>query len=475
MSNYSVVEYFGKNVSKCGYCKQNEGSKCHGMWTHCLTVQDYQDLIDRGWRRSGKYCYKPIMDESCCKLYTIKCAALNLQLSKSQKKNVKNVNKFLSNGIKDSTVCEDVHSLACGDQMNIDNKPTTLMTNRVDDIEAIGIGSEISMANTTDHVSNSSEANDNNHCLEEKSSIKSVKQGLGADLTRPPCKKAKVLRMERKKAKLLERGVVLEEKLQSKNVDKTLEDLVNNIPDKSVHKLECRLLHIQSSEFLDTVKESFIIYHKYQTVIHKEPSDECDFKSFEDFLCDSPLESLGDFGSFHQQYYLDGKLIAVGVIDILPSCVSSVYFYYDPDYGHMSLGTYGALRELMLVRQLNQKYPDLKYYYMGYYIHTCLKMKYKARLRPSFLLCPVTYTWISIEKCLPKIDASPYSRLSSDGEDLNYCNENDLSKVRVLWGRTIHYYYMYARNNEEADAHEVLEYARLIGKTLSRRMLLYRQ
>lgn len=129
----------------------------------------------------------------------------------------------------------------------------------------------------------------------------------------------------------------------------------------------------------------------------------------------------------------------------------------------------------MLVRQLNQKYPDLKYYYMGYYIHTCLKMKYKARLRPSFLLCPVTYTWISIEKCLPKIDASPYSRLSSDGEDLNYCNENDLSKVRVLWGRTIHYYYMYARNNEEADAHEVLEYARLIGKTLSRRMLLYRQ
>lgn len=30
MSNYSVVEYFGKNVSKCGYCKQNEGSKCHG-------------------------------------------------------------------------------------------------------------------------------------------------------------------------------------------------------------------------------------------------------------------------------------------------------------------------------------------------------------------------------------------------------------------------------------------------------------
>lgn len=22
-----------------------------GMWAHSLTVQDYQDLIDRGWRR----------------------------------------------------------------------------------------------------------------------------------------------------------------------------------------------------------------------------------------------------------------------------------------------------------------------------------------------------------------------------------------------------------------------------------------
>lgn len=50
------------------------------------------------------------------------------------------------------------------------------------------------------------------------------------------------------------------------------------------------------------------------------------------------------YGSFHQQYWLDGKLIAVGVIDILPKCVSSVYFFYDPLYMNLTLGTYGALR-----------------------------------------------------------------------------------------------------------------------------------
>lgn len=42
------------------------------MQGHCLTNQDYQDLIDRGWRRSGQYCYKPKNDETCCPCYTIK-------------------------------------------------------------------------------------------------------------------------------------------------------------------------------------------------------------------------------------------------------------------------------------------------------------------------------------------------------------------------------------------------------------------
>jgi arginine-tRNA-protein transferase len=43
---------------------------------------------------------------------------------------------------------------------------------------------------------------------------------------------------------------------------------------------------------------------------------------------------------------MNGRLIAVGVIDILPRCVSSVYFYYDPELGHLSLGTYASLRHV---------------------------------------------------------------------------------------------------------------------------------
>lgn len=46
------------------------------------------------------------------------------------------------------------------------------------------------------------------------------------------------------------------------------------------------------------------------------------------------------YGSFHEQYWLNGTLIAVAVLDILPYCVSSVYFFYDPSYSHLSLGTF---------------------------------------------------------------------------------------------------------------------------------------
>lgn len=38
------------------------------------------------------------------------------------------------------------------------------------------------------------------------------------------------------------------------------------------------------------------------------------------------------------------RLICVGVLDVLPHCVSAVYLFYDPSLAHVSLGTYSALR-----------------------------------------------------------------------------------------------------------------------------------
>lgn len=60
----------------------------------------YQNLIDRNWRRCGKYIYKPINSEICCPMYTIRCDAVNFKLSNSQKKVIKRFNNYIKHDVK---------------------------------------------------------------------------------------------------------------------------------------------------------------------------------------------------------------------------------------------------------------------------------------------------------------------------------------------------------------------------------------
>ena len=50
------------------------------------------------------------------------------------------------------------------------------------------------------------------------------------------------------------------------------------------------------------------------------------------------LVSGGDlpfgFGTFFHEYRLDGVLVDVSVLDVLPTRVASVYFFYDPELRH---------------------------------------------------------------------------------------------------------------------------------------------
>jgi len=108
-------------------------------------------------------------------------------------------------------------------------------------------------------------------------------------------------------------------------------------------------------------------------------------------------------------YRLDGELIAMGVVDVLPSCVSSVYLMYNPKYEQHSLGKLTALNEVALARQLaTAGAPGLEYVYMGFYIHTCQKMRYKATYTPSFFLEPEDFTWHPAEKALKLLDNHIY-------------------------------------------------------------------
>jgi leucyl-tRNA---protein transferase len=92
------------------------------------------------------------------------------------------------------------------------------------------------------------------------------------------------------------------------------------------------------------------------------------------------VHGFGDFG--YEVLYFDGdRLIAVDLIDVLPTGISSIYFYYDPEYAAYSLGKYSLYRQIMLAQK-----ASLKWIYLGYYVASCQSLAYKGDYRPLFML-----------------------------------------------------------------------------------------
>ncbi|KAE9414279.1 hypothetical protein Angca_010008, partial [Angiostrongylus cantonensis] len=338
-----------------------------GVWAHSLSCSNYQRFLDQGWRRSGRYVYKPIMDRTCCPQYTIRLDCTKYILSRSQRRILRHMNEFLRS---DTKTVRNVREAATACEVNLQSERALVKEDK---------------------------------SYSDSSPKKKDKSG---NLVR----KKKVMRRERCFARWRDKGLN-EEEMKKARIAKvearrrTIESYILEPDSDWKHILEVKLVHIDSAEFVERYNESYLLYKKYQKIIH---NDNCTSKSgFNRFLVDSPLydEELPPltpqlaYGSYHQWYILDGKLLAVSVIDILPRCVSSKYMYYDPDYRFLSLGTYTALREIALTRTLLGTRPELKYYYMGYYIITCEKMRYKGRFRPSELLCDRTLQWVSLDIC----------------------------------------------------------------------------
>ncbi|XP_026133628.1 arginyl-tRNA--protein transferase 1-like isoform X2 [Carassius auratus] len=491
--SYSIVEYFGGDGGyRCGYCKHETGNFSHGMWSHNMTVQDYQDLIDRGWRRSGKYVYKPVMDKTCCPQYTIRCHALNFHPSKTHKKTLKKVNRFLSKGempVERHDEGREGEPMVSAHEEGVQPSPQDPLEVDHSDVQDISTSPD---TDTTNSAAPTPAREDAAPAPEEKTPNVTPKPGKGADPCRPLGRKAKDIRKERR----LQKEQQKQQEAKSSSVDpspsksssnqpKSLEEFITeSLPNDPLHRLEVRLVPVsfEDPDFLASYQQSAAVYARYQMTVHGDAPYECGESEFKRFLCDSPLEAetapdgpdVG-YGSFHQQYWLDGRIVAVGVLDILPSCVSSVYLYYHPDFSSLSLGTYSALREIAFTRQLQKQSPKLAYYYLGFYVHSCPKMRYKGQYRPSDLLCPETYTWVSIERCIPRLEISAYSRLNENTHEGDACALKELGRVLVLHRRTVMPYVAYARKRKGSnDEKEVEQYASLVGQTCAERILLYR-
>lgn len=186
-------------------------------------------------------------------------------------------------------------------------------------------------------------------------------------------------------------------------------------------------------------KEKYELYKKYQTRVHNDDPDDMSEGQFVNFLCDLPflereLEGTKEdwdelnswvarwrrgeklprpkrIGPVHECYYFDDQLIGISFLDMLPTGVSSVYFVWDPDYAHLSLGTLLGIREVQMCHELG-----LGYYYLGYYIDDCPKMRYKAKFGGEILdVCNEVF--IPLEQAKPLMQGGRFFALSSDNHE----------------------------------------------------------
>ncbi|KAH7920811.1 hypothetical protein BV22DRAFT_1020525 [Leucogyrophana mollusca] len=340
----SIGTPLGAGCSSCGYCGPPGGRsaaetsyKKSGLIASQLSCEVYQKMIDRGWRRSGTYCYAPDLRRSCCPQYTIKLDANEFKPSRSQRKLVNRWNRYVFQ------------------QKN--PKPSSKSS------------SSTFTLSTSIHAAEYS-------------------------VDRPPA--AQLFRVT-----------------------------------------------LEASSFS---QEKYALYERYQTQIHHDYDNTP--VSFRRFLVQSPLVAENipypseppehlplRYGSYHQMYRLDGELIAMGVLDILPSCISSVYFMYDSRWEKFSLGKLSALREISLAKDIHDAgIATMTSLYMGFYIHSCQKMRYKGEYSPSYLVDPEEYTWHPLDTCIPLLDRYRYATFAHPERSLEGSDdpgETDFPETQV--------------------------------------------
>ncbi len=122
--------------------------------------------------------------------------------------------------------------------------------------------------------------------------------------------------------------------------------------------------------------ELFKKYHLYMKEKRKWDYQQTDIEHY----YNSFVNGHNDFG-YEILYYYDDKLIGVDLIDIFDDGISSIYFYYDPDYAKYSLGKFSLYNQIKLAKS-NHK----KWIYLGYLVEGCPSLAYKSHYKPYLKL-----------------------------------------------------------------------------------------
>lgn len=405
----SPVYFHGLINSTCGYCKKwdtinKKWKKDKTSFLVSFTTYKnfspfvYQKLLNRGWTRSGSYVYQPQNSTTCCPQYGLRLDVTKLKLTSKQEKAFKKWNNYL-NGKDEKKEIKKKEEISfqkdfiqCIDQFLKDENLKT----------------EVKYQLSFSTLKKTKQSGD-------------ISTSIGINLS-------KILKKDNPKDISLAIIKLFNDKfLQNyKEILKiSVEDngyinifTENKKKEKVKKEVKKRKFHMDlcQAKFDET---TFKLYQKYQSTIHKENMEDITVNRYDGFLVETPIENAKNdkfkdskigmtYGTFHLKYYLEDNLIGVSVLDILPEGIESVYFYYDPDYSFLSLGSISAILETQMVLDHYKMDDTFKYYYFGYYVPTCPKMQYKVDWFPSELLDPVVYEWVPVEKIITELKKKKY-------------------------------------------------------------------
>jgi len=115
--------------------------------------------------------------------------------------------------------------------------------------------------------------------------------------------------------------------------------------------------------------EHYELYQRYQSARHSSGGmDEDSQEQYSHFLLQSNVKT------YMVEFRDQSVLKMVSIIDELQDGLSSVYTFFEPDEKQASYGVYNVLWQIDICQR-----NGLQHLYLGYLIHECRKMSYKAQ------------------------------------------------------------------------------------------------
>ena len=499
------------NLFGCGYCKHQSvqiKSRLKNeimMKIKSIPLDIYQNLIEKGWSKSGTLIYKRNYEKSCCKIYQPRVNINNFKISKEQKKVMKKFRKYLSgeyeqnkfnklyNNINDNYIKEKEKEKPKEEdeiQNKIDAKlrEYIMSTNFLnilnkclkneDDINLIyekliytkirknnnkkfnydyscdlifiikNVLTILKKKNVIEENSiNTNNINDkgvNEENDEYKNFINEIYNDINnfyksddnyEDISFN--EKTGHINFKMKNKNIITQEIKKQEIKEHKKENKTNLNQINIQKEKEKYNLEyfkeivtepeiyLPLKHIYTIELTDKIElerteERYLLYQKYQLAVHKETTT---VESYNNFIGISPIINKyinlppdlntktrhpelypKHYGMHNLIHRIDGKIIAVTVIDILPNYFESLYCYYDPDFSFLDLGVVTAIREIEYAKSVQELInKNLTYYTMGEMSLSVKKLQYKSNYSPMEIMDPYTGIYVPLTEDIKKL------------------------------------------------------------------------